>query len=57
MAAYLVMQDGIVVNVIEWDGSDSYETGHTLIAAATVAPAWIGWSLIDGQWIPPKETR
>jgi hypothetical protein len=51
------MQDGIVVNVIEWDGSDSYETGHTLIAAATVAPAWIGWSLIDGQWIPPKETR
>jgi hypothetical protein len=54
---YLTLNtDGLVINVIIWDGTTPYNPGQgdTLIAL-TDAPqgAWTGWTYINGVWTPP----
>ena len=56
---YLVLNaDGLVINVIVWDGITPYNAGQgdTLIAL-TDAPqgAWTGWAYIDGVWTAPPD--
>lgn len=58
MSVYLVVNnsDGLVSNAIEWDGGASlYIEGVTLIPLPEEPQGvWMGWSLIDGKWIPPE---
>jgi len=50
---YVIVKDGVVVNVIEYDGSSPYEvpSGHVLVCHEH-ADAEIGWKF-DGQAINP----
>jgi len=54
---YLVVQksDGLVVNVIVWDSESEYNQNDCELILASDEPdgVWVGWKLIDGQWIAP----
>lgn len=58
MSVYLVVNnlDGIVSNAIEWDGGSSLHIPDVKIIPLPEEPhgVWIGWQLVDGQWIPPS---
>lgn len=61
MSAYLVVNnlDGLVSNVIEWDGGTSLNIPDVQFIPASGDPEgpWIGWKLIDGEWFPPDAER
>lgn len=44
-----------VVNIIEWDGQASWRPPARHIAVPLTSGAGIGWSFVDGQFIPPIE--
>lgn len=46
---YAVVKDGIVQNLIQWDG-DEYQADGELIEATH--DAWIGGAYIDGAFVP-----
>lgn len=53
---YALIRNGIVENVILWDGVTNWEPGDGLVAIP--CPDWvsIGWSRShDGAWSPPGE--
>lgn len=54
---YLTLNtDGLVINVIIWDGLTPYNPGQSdTLIALTDAPqgAWTGWTYISGVWTPP----
>jgi len=54
---YLIVKDGVVVNVIEYDGSSPFEipSQHVLVCHEH-ADAEIGWKF-DGQAIDPTPMR
>jgi hypothetical protein len=46
--------DNVVVNVIVWDGKTFYqENGLTMLPADEHPNVWLGWQLINNEWIPP----
>lgn len=58
MNKYLLIRvnDGVVVNVIVWDGVSDYTppNGTVIEPMPTDVPVWIGWQkLEDGTWNPP----
>lgn len=58
MSNYLVLRDddGLVVNVIVWDGESPYQhEGMTLLAAADHPGIWIGWRRVGDEWVAPPE--
>jgi hypothetical protein len=53
---YAMIQDGVVINVIVWDGVSPY----TLSEEVELVPldslpegVWVGWALVDGVWTAP----
>jgi len=57
MSIYLVINDGVVINAIDWDGSSPYSSSYELIPASKIEPAWIGWTYDGSKWNPPIETE
>lgn len=56
--SYALIYDGVVENVIAWDGVTPYEVepGYTLIEV-TGTEIWIGWHYSPtGGFTPPKES-
>lgn len=49
---YGVIKDGVVINVIIWDGESLFELeeGETLVP---IGNAWIGWTY-DGEFHEPQ---
>jgi hypothetical protein len=56
MSNYLtVRDDGLVTNVIVWDGETPYQPDGTLLPADDNPGVWVGWRLVDGEWVAPPE--
>lgn len=55
MNRYLKLNaDGLVVNIIVWDGVSPYNTeGHTLLSCDEHPQASFGWTLDGDNWIAP----
>jgi hypothetical protein len=51
----LVDNTGLVVNVIVWDGESDWQPPEGLTAVLITGNAGIGWSYIDGEFIPPLD--
>lgn len=51
----IVDETGLVVNVTVWDGISPWEppAGH---AAVPLTEGGIGWTFVDGTFLPPQET-
>lgn len=47
---YAIVVDGLVVNVILWDGESEYP--EELVPCPEEAS--IGWSFLDGEWSAPE---
>ena len=52
MANYAVIENGMVVNVIVWDGAAGLGDGDQMIIE-TVDGCGIGWTYAGGEFIPP----
>ncbi|MEP9066485.1 tail fiber assembly protein, partial [Enterobacter roggenkampii] len=52
MANYAVIENGMVVNVIVWDGVAGLGDGDQMIIE-TVDGCGIGWTYAGGEFIPP----
>jgi len=55
MTYALINQDNLVVNVISWDGKSDWQPPEEFMAVPLQGEAGIGWSYIDGQFVPPPE--
>lgn len=53
---YLYIENGLVTNVIVWDGISllHFPNGVELVPL-TETNAWIGWQYANGKFIPPEE--
>lgn len=49
---------GLVVNVAIYNGTDTWQAPSGCIAVLIPddSDAWIGWSYVDGQFVPPIES-
>jgi hypothetical protein len=56
MSNYLtVRDDGLVTNVIVWDGVTPYQPDGTLLPTDDNPGVWVGWRFVDGEWVAPPE--
>lgn len=55
MADYAVHDGTTVLNVIVADSAEIAEQVAGLTALETNGSPWIGWTLVDGEWIAPPE--
>lgn len=56
MDTYLVIENGVVVNAVIWDGNEESWaplTGQAAIRYIPGSEAWIGWLHVDGELSPP----
>jgi hypothetical protein len=60
MANYAEVENGIVFNVCDWNGTDEFNPGDgiTLVLIPNGSPAWIGWgyTVSGGFTAPPIGT-
>jgi hypothetical protein len=54
MSVYAVVQSGIVVNVIEWDGVDPYTPPEDCELYPWDGSVDIGWAWVDGVPVDPN---
>jgi hypothetical protein len=52
---YAVVSNGVVLNVIEWDGTTPLQVDGELVHSPYDNAAAIGGSYVDGQFLPPPE--
>ncbi|AWN03269.1 hypothetical protein PBI_CAMILLE_22 [Microbacterium phage Camille] len=50
---FALVRDGIVENVIVWDGEETYEPEDGYILYEVPEEVSPGWALIENQWTPP----
>lgn len=50
----LVQADGLVANVVEWDGVEPWTPPEDLTPVEATAEVCPGWRLDDGDWLPPE---
>lgn len=56
---YALVKDGVVVNIVVWDGSDSWEppSGTSAVAVTDqTGPAYIGGTYSGGAFTAPPAT-
>lgn len=54
---YLIIQDGIIINYIEWDGKTNWKPPeNTTVVEHNGAPVNIGWQWDGTKPIPPANT-
>lgn len=51
----LVDADGLVVNVIEWDGVSDWSPPESLTCLEADEAVSIGWTRQNGAWVGPAE--
>ncbi len=55
---YAIVQDGMVINVVVWDGKTEWQppAGTTAIEVTEqTGPAYIGFGYIDGHFATPPQ--
>lgn len=54
---YAIVESGVVVNMVLWDGITPWEPkeGHQAVALPQGAPAAIGWSWDGTTFSPPAD--
>lgn len=50
---WLVIKDGVVVNVVRWDGETPWEPPVGCTVASAPDHVGVGWLVVDGQIVPP----
>jgi hypothetical protein len=50
-----MIKDGIVINVVEWDGSTPYALSDQLVSLADHPEVGIGWSYDGSTFAEPVE--
>ncbi|MHB9833813.1 hypothetical protein Q8F57_003140 [Paraburkholderia terrae] len=57
MANYAIVQDGMVINVVVWDGNTEEwqppEGTTAVLVTDETGPAYIGFPYADGHFTPP----
>jgi hypothetical protein len=51
---YAVVQNGVVVNIIDWDGSTPYSPAEGCELHQWGGPINIGWAWVDGAPVDPN---
>jgi hypothetical protein len=52
LSYYAIVEDGVVTNVVVWDGETPYNPDGELIALEGVDPQpGIGWDYVDGNFV------
>lgn len=51
---YAMVQNGVIVNVIDWDGVTPYTTPEGCELHQWDAPMSIGWAWVDGAPVDPN---
>jgi hypothetical protein len=51
---YAIINQDQVVNIVEWDGTTTWQPPEGC-QAVLLTEGGIGWSYIDGQFVPPPE--
>jgi hypothetical protein len=51
---YALVEDGLVVNIIEWDGQADWSPPDNFQAIAAEPQVGIGWRREDGAWLEPE---
>ncbi|TXK17414.1 hypothetical protein [Homoserinibacter sp. GY 40078] len=51
---YAQVVEGLVVNVVIWDGEAPYGPEGQLVLPGTDMPVGIGWRYEGGAWIAPQ---
>ena len=49
--------DGLCLNAIAYDGVSPYDPGEGMVLVKwdeQIRP-WIGWCLVEGEWVAPEE--
>jgi hypothetical protein len=54
MANYAIYSGGTIMNVIVADSQEVAEQVTGMFALETDGVPWIGWTLIDGEWVAPS---
>lgn len=58
MSSYAIIKDGLVINVVVWDGNSGWEPPEGTIAVAYDIdgdnPPGRGWTYDGKKFIPPK---
>jgi hypothetical protein len=54
MSVYAMVQSGIVVNVIEWNGVEPYTPPEDCKLYPWNGPVDIGWAWVDGAPVDPN---
>lgn len=54
---YAVIENGVVINVILWDGETplGLPNGQTTVLIPDGSPAWIGWGYDGTEFTPPSQ--
>ncbi|EKS5466246.1 hypothetical protein QB691_000112 [Escherichia coli] len=57
MKEWAVVENGIVVNVVLWDGISEWHAGEDqeVIEVVGDSQAGIGWTYSGGEFVPPPE--
>lgn len=50
---YAVVQNDTVVNVVIWNGEDTFVITNELVPIEEGSDLGIGWTLVDGAWQAP----
>lgn len=52
---YAVVVDGLVVNVVLWDGESEFDAPGQLVQIPDDTPAGVGWSFDGSTWTSPPQ--
>lgn len=50
---YAIVVDGIVTNVVLWDGEATWQTDGESVPLPDGSPVGIGWSWDGSEWVAP----
>lgn len=53
MARYAVIRDGVVVNVVIWDGESPCEPLADAVELPADSPVGVGYTVIGGEYVAP----
>jgi len=54
MQTYLIIKQNEVINTVLWDGVSDWTAPDGTTAILAPEGVWIGWTLVDGDWVAPQ---
>ena len=53
MSKFAIIQDGLVVNMVEWEEDSEWEAPEGCTVFEAPETVGIGWSVVDNEWVAP----